>query len=288
MKAFINLVGCLVVFGVFPKLGNCQVLPTAAFVPFTFSESVSSTQSREVYGIVKSLIQQSGRFQIVEHEKLDAIQHEMDLQRDAMFLNGLMIEQSAGLGAEYLILGHVIDVKSGVNHASMELAIVDVATTEVLVVEKFSANGRQSLDRGKLFSNETTAMASEVSDVAPLIQLGVELIKKRSIQRNIKDFLNEHFPIQLMITDVEISDDEVQYLELYGRKVYPFRRGENFSVVETILRTNEDGSVGKKEIEVAKIKVTQVNGDYALCKVIRGKEDLFAKHELDNLTVQYQ
>lgn len=89
---------------------NAEELPTIAVVDFTSSgRTVLATKLPEI--LIDELIN-SGKFDVVEREKLATVMLEQGFQSSGSVSIGTAVDIGRMLGARYLIMGHVIDFGS--------------------------------------------------------------------------------------------------------------------------------------------------------------------------------
>jgi len=283
--SFVLSLSFLFIFFIFAGRLDAQNQPTAVITEFTFDNRYTTgPQSDEVYRLAVQYLHESGRFSLVEREKWEAINKERELQKREDFIDGLMVEQGRSLGAQNMFFGHVINVAEGVTYATIQLAVVDVATGKTIASEVLSTSGRKtSAAAGDIAGNMAKEENKPLENILGMI--GKELLKN-SLQKNIADFLNEHFPLKLFITRYIPDGNEISEIWLYGQKNYNFKKNEAFQVIEETSINNPDGTTGVRKQPIAQLKVKAVEGDYAICKVSKGGDVLFDKQGADNIVVE--
>lgn len=239
--------------------------------------------------MVTQYVTSANRFRIIDRENQEAVMNELDRQKDGIYLNGYMVEQGRALGAKYLIIGHLLNADRGLQYATVQLAVVDVATGESLAVELLSPKGRNAstVTMATEESAEDANASSSASQITKDIVDGlIQIAFNKSLEKNVNDFLDEYFPLQFMITNLEVEEDAVIAVELFGYRFHQFKKNESFRVIEVIYRKNPDGSSGVQKKEIASLKVTSVEGDYAQCKVSKKEQEaFFEKKDIEGLAV---
>lgn len=265
-------------------------LPSAAVMPFTFQKGsrITLQDADRVTSMVEQYISQSGRFRLVDRRNGDLVAEELDRQKDGAYLDGYMVQQGKQVGAKYLIVGHVISKEEGIEYPTVQVGVVDVATGLREAVEVLSATGRNMaiLEDANDLLSDNSGRNSYYEPEPTLFEKGIDLLKRRSLQKNMNDFLDDYFPQRFLITNIEATEDAVEGVELYGYE-HKFKKGEKLRVIEIKRRKNPDGTIGTQKIEIARIKVDRVEGDYAQCTVKSKDEqkEFFEKKDASGLAV---
>ena len=277
---------------------NCNIsfsqgrtLPTAMIAPFTHTPEVSTKDADQITRMVNSYVSTANRFRLVDRENQKAVNAELDRQMDEIYLDGYMVEQGVALGAKYMIIGHVISISPSHNYASIQIGVVDIATSQTIASEVLTPTGRKAANaiavtdktENVLGTNNTSSNGVNLLDMG---KIAFNTITSKTLEKNVNSFLNEYFPQQFLITSMEESGSGVTMVELYGSKNHKFKKGETFRAVEIISRQNPDGTVGTQQKAIATMKVAVVEGDYAQCKVSKKEQAaLLNKKDAEGLTI---
>lgn len=263
-----------------------QQLPPARVSTFTYSPGVSHQQADQVGRTVEGYFTNAKRFNMITSDRT-AIDEELERQKDGIFLNGYMVEQNRAMGAKYLVVGHLINTDDGLDYATIQLGVVDVGTGENVAVETLSPSGRSAATL-IMATDETIRSVGEPSNnpTASVIGAVAKIAIKKRLEKNVMDFLDEHFPMNFLITGMTEDDNKVTEVELYGYQTHEFRKRETFKVVQQIKRKMPDNRIAIQEKEVATLTVDVVEGDLAQCKVSKqDQEMLYEYKDAEGITV---
>lgn len=247
--------------------------PTAKFLNFTHSASTSSADADEVSKLIQQYIVKSGRFVIVG-DQADAIDAELDRQKDAIFLDGYMVTQGKALGAKYLIAGHLLHTQAGKPYAAVQLGVIDVATGQTKVLEVLSPQGRTQVttataaaETAEILSRDQKSSESKTLRNTAIIGQVVNSVTNKSLEKNVSDFLDEYFPMTFSLTSTEEKGGTITGAILYGYQSYDWRKGESLRVVKRDEIKTPDGKISILETDIARLKIDEIRGDFAHVKV---------------------
>ncbi len=279
--------------------GQAAKKKVAAIAPFTYSkERVKKADAEDVYREVKVAIVKSERFQMVERDQWGAVAHERNLQKGEAFIQGKTIKQGRSLGAELLVLVHVLNIDR--NNANklpnpiVHLCIVNITTGQVLASEIVSKTGRQQLSIGSMTSKVSDNMnkiygsgrSSTQGDAVATIGETIEMSKLSSPHAMIDqvyNFLNAYVPAGLKIFKL----DEVRSTRVKSFMIKTsdksLKKGQRIEVIEETMETGIDGTTARVERLVAEAKIGNAAGEVIICTVSSGGEDLYYKYARDNV-----
>lgn len=269
----------------------------AAVAPFTYSTgSVSKQDAEGLSAEIEAIFSSSGRFENVARNKTwDLLVRERELQKGEAFIDGKVVEQGASIGAEILIVGHVIMIdrsgKCGSNPV-IHLTAVDMATGKIIASDVVSKTGRSQVpvsdvravandsyyllynDYGTYRKMNAIASGMEVANC-------ITLASKNALRNKVTDYLDEYFPIQLTMFDFETDGDKVKGFLIEGSESM-FKKGQLMDVVEESEVKTPSGVKKRKEV-IAKAKIAEFQGEVIRCKVIEGGDKLFQKKDSKNV-----
>jgi hypothetical protein len=252
-------------------------------LPFTFTSGAANPQDvNSIQESVANAFVTAKRFNIVDRSKMDALKNEKELQKTEDFIDGTVISQSASLGAQYLISGHVIsataneftvqDPNTGQTSSggfkaklSISLKVIDVATGQVTTAETIEPKGGSMLGQlaGVAPSSAEAAIAKAIKDIG----------------NKIDEFVSINFPVTFQIAEIQEKDNSgnAKTLLLAGGSGFGLKKGDKMKVVE--LMEMEVG--GKKMIrkkEIGELQITKVEDEnFSVCSVKSGGADINTK-----------
>ncbi|HTB32811.1 MAG TPA: CsgG/HfaB family protein [Bacteroidia bacterium] len=207
------------------------------------------------------------RFTLVERDKMDQITSERNLQKSSDFIDGSVVQQSAALGVQYLVLGNI--TKAHDNFRSMScykgasasefkasilftVRVVDVSTGEIMASTSFSADekGRNAFDKG-------------LDDIRP----------------DLEDFIKKNFTLTLSMAQVETKDvsGAATKVLIAGGSAFGLKVNDVFKVYED-SELEVDGKKVPHKITLGKITVTEVQDEnFSECNVTEGGADIASK-----------
>ncbi len=260
-------------------------LPSTKFTAFSYSPGLSSQQADQVGRMVEGYFTNAKRFTMITTDDTE-IRKELDRQKDGFFLDGYMVEQNRGIGARYLVVGHLININDGLDYATIQLGVVDVETGESVVAETLSPQGRSAATLTILAGEVIPTQVTNPVGGAIVTKIITQALKKR-LEKNVMDFLDEHFPMNFLMTRMDENAAKIISVELYGYKKHQFRKNDTFKVIQKIRReipgTKE---VAIEKIEIATLTVKEVKGDFAECTVSKQEQEkLYEYKDAAGITV---
>jgi hypothetical protein len=266
-----------------------QSKPSVTVSPFTFNHSRVGSASAEIISReVEGIISACGRLDVVNREHRQLINAEKEVQKTEDFIDGKVVEQGASLGAEMIVVGHILSDASSSEGIAIQLSLIDIATTQIKISEVITTNARSQANLNS-FSNDLKSLTSYKTDNQ--IQTGLTLLKivkevttNNTLEHHIKEFINDHFPLRIGIAQIDqVEKDEVKTLLIFASKGNGLSKGSKLNVVESSTIKNPNGTTGKREVTISEVAIEKFEGDYALCKVIKGGDQLLQKKDNKNV-----
>jgi curli biogenesis system outer membrane secretion channel CsgG len=270
-------------------LGQAQAQEkiSIGILPFS-SSSGEVTNQADVYSIQEATVTgfvKTRRFTIVDRTRADAQKSELEKQKTEDFLSSKQLaEQGKNLGANYLVLGNVVsasvdestytDQTSGKTYVhykaklAITLRLVDVETGEITQAETITPSASGGGGLGGLVGTVLGSSSSNPQDAMAKAIKGIE--------KSIDKFVDQNFPVEFMIADIQEKDKKGQALTLLVNcgTAFGVKKGDELRVVE-IVDVNMNGKTMKRRKEIGKLKVAKVEDEnFSLCTVKEGGEDI--------------
>ncbi|HTB30553.1 MAG TPA: CsgG/HfaB family protein, partial [Bacteroidia bacterium] len=207
------------------------------------------------------------RFTLVEREKMEQIKSEKNLQKNDDFIDGSVVEQSAALGAQYIVMGNITKAGEDESRSSVPFAgsvtsyhadvafsirIVDVSTGEVVASNSFSASGKGKDGFDKALE---------------------------TIKPDIADFIKKNFKLTVSLAQVESKDANgaATKVLIAGGSSVGLKLNDVFKVYEvTVL--DVDGKKIPRKVTIGKISVAEIQDEnFSECTVTEGGADIASK-----------
>lgn len=261
------LIACQVSYGQKTSVG---------ILPFTFFEEASDYQVvSAIQEEITNAFVEAKRFNIVDRAKLNALKFEKELQKTEDFIDGKVVAQSASMGAEYLVSGHVIsaeveeipfsDGTTGYKaKLSINLKVIEVATGQVITSSTIEPKAGNLL-----------AAAAGVGPQSPEAAFSKAL---KDIKKDIDEFLVENFPLTVSIAEIsEEKGGEASVVLISVGSKYGVEKKDEFKVV-VISQMEVDGKQLTRKKDIGKIRVSAVEDEnFSKCDVKDGGKDIFDK-----------
>lgn len=207
------------------------------------------------------------RFTLVERDKMDQINAEKKLEKGDAYIDNSVIQQSAALGAQYLVLGSISKANEGMDpryaaamgysnspHAEIafNLRVVDVATGEVVASNTFNAT-----EKGK------TAFDKALDVIRP----------------DVEDFIRKNFKLILTLAQVEKKDSSgaATKVLIAGGSSLGMKVSTSFKVYE-VSEIEVDGKKIERKLPLGKVTVTDIpDENFSECIVNEGGAAIASK-----------
>lgn len=276
----------LILFLLGNSLNSQNSLSNVSVAPFTYDVStsaVSSEKADQIGRMVAQYIGETGRLQAVNREQWEALMEERELQMRSDFIDGYIVEQGAAIGADVLIFGHVVELDTeNLGYSTIQLVATDVATGQQIASEVLSTGGRKPQDAAyvdeilKANTSTISGKGEHSNLLTGIIDIGLDIILKKSMQKNVQDYIIDHFPLRLGIEAYEKeTEDEVLEVLIAGGEQFGLKKGQKLSVKCDIPMGGDRTRIK----DIAELKIQKIEGDFAVCKVTKGKSELYASKQ---------
>jgi hypothetical protein len=209
------------------------------------------------------------KFDIVDRASMQDLKSEKELQKTEDFIDGKVIEQSKTLGADYLVGIYIstMDITKSTGTTSgygskitFSLKILDIATSQVIATETFSASS------GQLLSFMSTPGAAIDKTLG-------------NMSAKLETFINSNFPAKASIADIEKFDEEGKAYNVLisAGSSSGVSVGDNFMVMESV-EIDVDGKKMTRKKEIASLQVISVEDEnFSVCAVTGGGRNIAKK-----------
>lgn len=271
---------------------------TIAILPFINSSGSSNTYAGLVQEMITKEFIKSSRFTILDRSKFQRVMDELKIQKSEEFLNSRIVEQGKQSGAQYLVTGTLTEFDSKQEttrsydysskqtitrtawkaNISFSFQVIDVESGKAIYAENIRGNNGASHE----FSQ------NDAMDNAQC-----------KVNRQVKSAVMKQFPEEIVIVKVEKTTkkglpDEVLisagtnfFDENYKKgnecdngieKIFKFGKKESIKLkVVEIEILNVNGKESKREKIIGKLKLKEVQGEFSVCEVDDGAEEIQAK-----------
>lgn len=251
---------------------------------FTYVEGAASFEDvNSIQETVTNAFVKTKRFNIVDRSKMDALKKEKELQKTEDFIDGSTIEQSAKIGASFLISGHVIaattermesapddngNVKiSYKGKIAISLKVIDVATGQVVTSETIEPQGGTGLG-GLLGTGPATPQAAITKAI-------------NDILGKVDYFVDKNFPVSFSIVEIQEKDSKgnAKIIMISGGSDFNLQKGDKLQVVE-VTEIEVNGKKLERKKPIGELKVSKVEGEnFSVCTVSSGGIEINSKFE---------
>lgn len=278
------------------QLQETRMVGMLAFATNTFADSVAA---RNIYAAVTRILVQTKRFTVLEMDKWQLTQDEMERQRSAGFLETDVIQKGKSLGAQVLIVGFVKNsevYRTGDSYSARvdyELKYIDVETGKTINAAAFTGDsenfhtkvGKIGKGIGKTAASllYTSARNYRTAGVAGTVwnQLNMNDNERQMVQGKTIDAIEESagrvnawvhrtFDFTLYLLQ---SDDDGKMVLIQGGEDVGMKKGTNLKMVLVTDMQTPTGPVRDEE-PVADLEVEEVRAATSKCKVVKGSKKL--------------
>lgn len=256
---------------------------SVAVAPFSYSHAtVSAVDAERISKQVTAIITGANRLSVVNRNSLVYIDKERELQKTVDFIDGETVQQGVSKGAQYMIIGHVINAQ-GEKGEIVHLSVVNVETTEIIASEVLSKEGSRPIDVATDLNEDLIGNFTNLGNNSTALRAGVKILKEMAtegrFEKEIESFIDRHFPLQLRITKhEEVSTKKgVESVLVYYKNQKGLKKGDRFDIIEQEIVNNPDGTTGKLEEVLGQMQVQSFNGDYIRFKVRSGGDKLIGR-----------
>lgn len=293
-RLFLILMG-LLWLGLINAQDESKIL-SVGLLPVTSIPDYGDRYTEYIRDQISNAFASKSRFAVVERASLDAIYKERNLQMREDFIDGTIVEQGKSIGAQYLISCNISEITSAeINEPTsalrknsagqlvmyyfnrqdlqinfnINIKLIDVATGAVQSSKKISRSVR--------YKGSEHARPAVQNCILPTIEsLGV----------SIRYWVNEIFPVEMKIIQVETSDKKGMpktvlvtggaEMDMQNSRAILSNTSSELEVFEA--RTiSVDGREILRPLVIGKVIVEKVEGELAVCKIKSGGELIKAK-----------
>ncbi len=241
---------------------------------------------------------------MVDRTKMSDIDQERNLQRSEDFIDGKVVEQGKGLGAQYLITGNVNSYSNDGEVCKMNFSInvVDVATGQIIntttIDTKKGDHSKKIGKAGLLAGGLIIASHIPVMGMAAMASAGsmaggqpattnvnkTNKVFQRSlsdISPQIQEFVDDNFPAIYSVVKIEKKSKKGKALSLLvacGRET-GLEEGRELKIVKlTEVEVNGKKVIRRQQIGMASIEKIE-DQNFSICTVTDESEDIAANME---------
>jgi hypothetical protein len=269
---------------------------TIGILPVTTTDRSAYDYTMNVQNSISSVFSSKSRFTVVDRSKFEQIARERNLQKQEEFINSsTIVEQGKSLGAQYLVSGNINQIGKAGGYKEKSKLVYDQYTKK-LVAQKYNVYiteitltvNVQVIDVAtaavKSTKSFSTVLQTETSSEATAMENAI-----KSLEMYYKAWINEHFPVYMKVIRIEKS----------GKKGLPekilIKGGVDMDLSESnkwvILNTSSelevfefeslvvDGKEYKRPVTIGRVKIDEVQGEFSICKVKNGAENIQKKLE---------
>lgn len=272
-----------------------------AVLPFIGSSTAQSNYVSAIQEYVSKEFIGKSRFEIVDRSKFTSVLKELNIQKSEEFLNSKIVEQGRLSGAQYLVTGIVSDAgmksvvqeklttyggkPTGGTHTEIEyqgtisfsFQVIEVATSKAIYQENINAKSGTSALSGEGNAMQTALCKIKKPIKTALLKLFPPEISIIQIESKTKKGLPEKVLISAgnSFFDEEKTKDCV--FEIDEKITNLFKKTGIFLKVYEVEVMNVNGKEIKREKEVGKLKLDEVQGDVSICKVDDGAKEIMER-----------
>ncbi|PWL38102.1 hypothetical protein DKG77_07360 [Flagellimonas aquimarina] len=226
--------------------------------PFKTTDINNYAEAEAITEKVKELFSERNRFTVLDRTKYSQtiIYKEIEVQKNIEYIEGYVIEQGKQNGAEAIVGGNLTSLtygkdKNGLYECSMTFSITinDIENGHVIGSKNFNTPAFCLTCAG---GTKTETLSSVL----------------RILQKKIRSFIIETFPITVDIEDVYESKGGGEIIIIAGEKE-GITAKDKFKVYEIIKSGNRT-----RKAEILEFNINRVEGDFSVGKIKGKKFDL--------------
>lgn len=266
-------------FALIARIANGQnEKTTIGILPFSYSSFTNERYVETINEMVESAFVKANRQTIVSRLNFGELKGEIERNKGAEFIDGKAVSQGKQFGAQYLVKGHVLTVEVTKSYdnstksysynsiATLSVKVLDVETGAIVAGEVIRSTGGGI---GDLLKGNFSSDNSEEASVTAAF---------RNLTDKVYAWVTKNFKASLSIIKLERNGKDVMVLVSGGSDI-GLRSGSSLKIVELeVLEVN--GKKLTREIDVAKLKVSKIEGtNFSLCKITDGEDEFLKKYE---------
>ena len=203
-----------------------------------------------------SALYQSGRYTVIERNKLDVVLREIGFQMTGAVDQNKAIQVGKLLGAQYVVIGKVTLAKTSSGGNLLSLKSI-YESFQAKIVFNYRFVDVQSGEIKYIGNVKSSGSNKESRDMALYDAC------QNGSQNVLKDMV-----IDLKAKIIQVSDDTI-YIDVGANS--GFRKGEKLTIVREMEPiTINDEVVGMRELKVGAAKIIEINDKYSICKITKG------------------
>lgn len=210
------------------------------------------------------------KFDVVERDRMNDILKEQDFSDTGRVSPERAIQMGQLVGADYFVMGQIELIEA--NRVQFQIPYSDIVQTEVrglMVVNMriVDTHGGKIVAAKKVNVTEVQKISSR-NQLSPLAF--VELLKEKTVMLLVNEVVEGVFPIKI----VNIVDDQVFLNRGLGST---FNVGDILNVYnigDELIDPDTNESLGMTEIEVGRIKITEIQPKFSKAQVVEGEGKL--------------
>ncbi len=258
---------------------------SVGILPFTYvQEAANSKDVNSIQESVANAFVKTKRFNIVDRSKMDALKREKELQKTEDFENSKIAAQGIALGANFLILGHVIsaqaesmttapDPKTGqvtISYKaklSIVLKVIDVATGQI--ISSVTIEPKAGSAFGGMMGMGPSTPEAAISKAI------------KGIEENIDAFVSTNFPASFPIVEIQEKDSKgsATKVMIAGGSAFNLNKGDRLKVVE-VTKIDVNGKKLERKKEIGELKIIKVEDEnFSICSVNAGGIEINSKFQ---------
>jgi len=278
--------------------GNTDGNYTVGILPVTCVTGDARIYISNVESRLSRVFTEKTRFTVVERSKFEQIKQERNLQKQEDFLNGDVVEQGKSLGAQYLISCGINQINKRSGYREKSKLDYDASSKQyytrkyqVLVWQVDVIVNIDLIDVSSGIKKSSKIMTSSSEGE----QQTEDVVTNKAIA-GLEDYfrfwVNATFPVYMKIIKVETTDKkgipktvlikggndvDLSYGKTSG--VFGIGKKDVSSELEVFENASElvDGKEYKRIIAIGKIKIVEVQGEFSICEVKKGAEEIQKK-----------
>jgi len=277
-------------------LQDARMVGILSFGTHDYEDSIAA---KNIYSAVSRILVQTKRFTVMEMDKWQMTQEEIDRQQSAGFLDRDIIQRGKSLGAQVLIVGFVknaeVYYKDG-NYAARvdyELKYIDVETGKTIAAAAFTgdsdnklaakagnlAKGIKERAGSLLFRSYEGYKAAAISDAAlkVLSNSDKEDVHGKTIDAieasaaHLRSWIHKTFDFSLLLLQTLDEDKKkgFQSVLVEGGEDIGLKKGLKLKMVLVTIMETSRGKIRDEE-PIAELEVQEVRAQTSKCKVLSG------------------
>lgn len=251
--------------------------PTIAVLPFQYGPNVSKADADAIAQKVESAFINSKRFTVIERTNFSQIFQELDAQRSEIYINSShLADQGMLIGASQIVVGNIST--TGPEGTTFNIKVVDVSSGETIGAKDISdQSNRKKAKIGLTAINILMDKNKSIGDAEPSQStsnmIGGALL---NISKEIEEFINATYALTFELIEIAtLKGDQPIEILILGGVMEGCKESLNLEVISESVRELRGKTIKQKKV-VGKIKVTSVEGDVSLCKIISGGKEIMS------------